>query len=217
MIDAHLTEKGIGQAKLVQATWRKEVAKGMPLPKVCIVSPLTRCLQTWTYSLGGLELPEGQAFRPIIKEGIRETFGTHTCDKRSDRSQIAAEFPAFTIEPGLAEKDPLFQAEHRETNSHRARRMLQFLDSLFDPKKQVQPNTKIFEHADPTTSLAAQNAVFISFTAHAGILSALLSVTHHNYFKILPGSMFPTLLRIEKVPGPRVLEDNGPDSEKMVL
>lgn len=164
-----------------------------------------------TFSKLGAEAP-----KPVIEEGIRETYGAHTCDKRRDRSEIAKEFPAFTIPRGFAEKDHVYERKYRELPAHREKRVLQFLDSLFDPAKQAQPDTINIWTADPDTSAKAQKETFISFTAHAGLLSSLLKVTHHQPFNIRPGSMFPMLVRIKRVPGPRVLGDVGPEFEEVV-
>jgi len=67
--DAHLTENGIGQAKLVNAFWRRQISdQRTPIPQTYYTSPLRRCLATANVSFLGLKLPADRPFIPVVKE-----------------------------------------------------------------------------------------------------------------------------------------------------
>ena len=66
--------------------------------------------------------------------------GRHTCDKRSPRSVIAAEFPLHTFEDGFSEEDILWTDE-RESYGHVTQRAERLLDQIFvdNPDKTCEP------------------------------------------------------------------------------
>lgn len=111
---------------------------------------------------------------------LRETIGIHTCDRRSAKSAITSEYPQYTIEPGFAETDPLWDAQLRESDSARDARLKHFLDG-------------VFAHDD--------NAMFVSFTSHSGAITSLLRVVGHRAFGLQTGGVIPVLVRAERVVG----------------
>lgn len=53
----------------------------------------------------------------------------------------------------------------------------------------------IFEH-DANTVL--------SLTAHSGAITSILNVVGHREFALATGAMIPVVVRVEKVPGPKL-------------
>ncbi|ROV95105.1 hypothetical protein VSDG_05843 [Cytospora chrysosperma] len=122
--DAHLTEKGKQQAAAINKFLRTSATEGgMPIPKRHYTSPLTRCLETTKLAFNGLETSNsGENPRTIIKEGLRERIGVHTCDRRRTRSWIHETYPDYEIEAGFTENDELWQTDNRESlDEHVAR------------------------------------------------------------------------------------------------
>jgi len=68
LLDAHLTEKGKGQARTANTAWKKALAVGMPWPESYYVSPLDRCLETCKITFDGLDFPSDRAFVPKVIE-----------------------------------------------------------------------------------------------------------------------------------------------------
>jgi broad specificity phosphatase PhoE len=99
----------------------------------------------------------------------------HTCDKRQSKTWIFNHFNAFDFEPGFAEEDELWDADHRETNDEHVARAELLL-------------TDIFNH---------DNSSVISFTAHSGMISALLQAVGHRPFPLPTGSIIAVLLKGE--------------------
>ena len=116
----------------------------------------------------------------IDEQLLRETTGLHTCDKRSTKSAIEAEYPLYRIEPGFAEEDPLYDPLTRESNSARSARLRDFLFDVF----------------------ATDESMFISFTAHSGCITSILEVVGHREFPLATGAVIPVLVRVERVEGP---------------
>jgi len=102
--DAHLTPNGIDQAINNANLWaRLFQQQGIEAPQSYYTSPLTRCLQTANYTYGGLPLPSYYPFVPTVKELLREGISIHTCDRRSNRTYIANNFPTYHLDPLLTE------------------------------------------------------------------------------------------------------------------
>ncbi|KAK3387762.1 histidine phosphatase superfamily [Podospora didyma] len=179
--DAHLTPTGVGQAQAMQVFWRDSAsALKLPLSRRHYASPLTRCLQTCDMAFSGLTLPSGEeapAFKPIIKELVRERLGIHTCDRRSTRTYIQEHFPRFAFEDGFSEQDELWSPDVRETLEEHAVRVESFLNELF------------MNDTEP----------IISLTAHSGTILALYEATGHPAVHVAPGAIVPILIRAEKV------------------
>ena len=66
---------------------------------------------------------------------LREVIGEHTCDKRSSRSEIEQAWPKFELEDGLAEEDPFWRADWRESDAEMDVRLKKLLDSVFESDK----------------------------------------------------------------------------------
>lgn len=149
----------------------------MPAPEKYYVSPLFRCLQTADITFAGLELPDERPFEPVVKELLREVMGVHTCDRRSSRTVILDSFPDIEIEPGFAEEDELWRVDRRETDAEHDKRMLRFLDD-------------IFEH---------ESGTYLSFTSHSGTIASLLRVLGHREFRLPTGGLIPVLVKATKL------------------
>lgn len=89
--DARLTELGKQQA----AALAPRLA-ALPLD-VMLTSPLSRAIQT-----AMIAAPPGTRFE--VEELVRERNGTHPCDKRRTRAELAADFPTVDLK-GIAEED----------------------------------------------------------------------------------------------------------------
>ncbi|KAF2138576.1 uncharacterized protein K452DRAFT_233920 [Aplosporella prunicola CBS 121167] len=179
--DAKLTPTGIAQARVAHDFWARALRPevGALAPQSYYVSPLARCLQTAETTFAGLQLPEDSPFSPTVKELLRETIGIHTCDRRSSRTWIAENYPAWEIEKGFAEEDPLWKADVRESSSAQVLRLKTLLDD-------------IFAH-DPND--------VVSLTSHSGSIRALLAAVGHREFSLATGGVIPVLVRAETVEG----------------
>ena len=154
--DAHLTPTGVMQAQTAHNFWAHELeVQKIPAPQSYYTSPLYRCLQTSNITFAGLSLPKGRPFVPLGKELFRETISGHTCDRRSNRTFIAASFPKYRIERGFAEQDPLWKPLVGETALDQQIRSKPVLDQVFKTDR----NT------------------WISVTSHSGEIAAILVCT----------------------------------------
>lgn len=125
-VDAHLTDEGVEQARTAYRFWASEIAtQHIPVPEKYYTSPLDRCLATANLTFNDLQLPAQQPFIPEVKELLREVIGIHTCDRRSSRTYIQANFSSYTFESGFAEEDELWRPDVRETASVHDVRMFQ--------------------------------------------------------------------------------------------
>lgn len=142
-------------------------------------------------------------FDPIVKELLRETLHVHTCDKRSSLSTITSDFPHYIIEPGFAEDDPLWQPDNRETDDERDQRLQMCLDDIVLDTTSKFNEDDDDEHDDNhNKNTKAENiieATFISLSTHSGAITSLLQILGHRSFKLLPGSMAPVVVRVERV------------------
>lgn len=101
-LDSKLTPLGKDQVRRTGSNVLLPMAKqlGM-LPHVFFSSPMRRCLETfiesWTPVLAETqELPAGTKISTRIIEGLRETLGSHTCDKRVAHSMAVDEYQDFS-------------------------------------------------------------------------------------------------------------------------
>ena len=151
--DALLTSAGIAQAEKANAFWRSRIAsQNIPTPQSYYTSPLLRCLATANITFSSLDLPQAHQFVPIIKELFREALGVHTCDRRSSKSVIHENYPDWPFEDGFTEDDPLWDAEHRETNAAMDIRLRQALDDV----------------------LSNDRNTYISISSHSGAIGSIL-------------------------------------------
>ncbi|KAL8641129.1 MAG: hypothetical protein Q9228_002031 [Teloschistes exilis] len=189
-VDAHLTDLGVQQAQAVNAFWKLQFTEARtPAPESYYTSPMRRCLATANLTFANLDLlspststppppgditaKEPSLYKPVVKELLREVNGVHTCDRRSSRSTLAAEFPNFTFEAGFAEHDELWTPDHRETNDEIDKRMKRLLDDIF----------------------TNDDSVFVSLTAHSGAICSLLRVLGHREFRLPTGAVIPVLVK----------------------
>ena len=204
--DAHLTKTGIEQAKVADQFWTSIAPLSkIPNPERYYVSPLDRCLKTADITFSSMHQLMGRKFRPEVKEVmhlaidervdladhlqmLREVIGIHSCDRRSSKSYIQTHYPDYPIEPGLAEEDPLWDANLRESDSMQTVRLTGFLDDVF----------------------AHDSNTFISFTSHSGAIAAILRAIGHQPFRLPTGSVMATLVKAQKRAGERPAQPVDP-------
>ncbi|KAF3913439.1 hypothetical protein ABW21_db0208143 [Orbilia brochopaga] len=186
--DASLTAYGKSQAARAHDFWRDRIeTQKIKLPDTYYVSPLARCLETANITYSGLKLKSRHPFIPTVKEWLRESISIHTCDRRSSRSWIAANYPDFQIEPSFSEEDQQWNGITSETTSAQAYRMKVVLSDIFDN----------------------DHSTIISITAHSGAIRSILSVLGHIPFSLVTGAIIPTLIKvttIRKPPSPTTTE-----------
>ncbi|KAF2110340.1 histidine phosphatase superfamily [Lophiotrema nucula] len=181
--DAHLTESGINQAKTVNAFWKHLIAdEHITPPESYYTSPLYRCLSTAKLTFTGLKLPRKNHFVPTIKEFFREGISAHTCDRRSNKTYIHANFPLYRFERGFPEYDPYWTALHAEPSSDQDIRSKKVLDDVF----------------------TNDDSTYISVTSHSGEIASLLRVLGHRVFSLSTGAVIPVLVKVT------TLQGNGP-------
>ena len=160
--------------------WSKLVTDEMvPLPGAIYTSPLTRCLETTQFVFRDVLVQNGAHFQPIVKELLRERLTDHTCDRRSNRSWIAKNFPDYIIEPGLSEEDRLWTGGQWETAEAHAARKQQALEDIFNNDS---------NH-------------FVALTTHSYAISALLSALGMQGFRVREGSSIAILVKAERIDG----------------
>ena len=136
----------------------------------------------------------------FVAQLLRETIGIHTCDQRSSKTYIQAEFPSAVFEAGFVEDDPFWRPDERESHSALDARINMLLDDVF----------------------TNNGHTFISFTSHSGTTSSILrgkrsdpgehphlfdsetrlnTVIDHRQFQLVPGAIIPVLVRAETIEG----------------
>ncbi|KZP29808.1 phosphoglycerate mutase-like protein [Athelia psychrophila] len=169
--DALLSDVGEQQARDVHAAWEVEISNGVPLPGKVYTSPLTRAMQTNAITFEGLY--SGPAPTTVILENCREYYGKFSSDKRQTRARIHANFPQFDFEEGFVEEDELWIPSERETEAHVEVRARKVFDRVFD--------------RDPET--------FISITAHAGVISAMMHIIGREGYYLPTGGVLPVVIK----------------------
>ncbi|KAI9656548.1 MAG: hypothetical protein M1821_004755 [Bathelium mastoideum] len=181
--DAHLTDEGIKQAKVVNSTWKYQLTvPKTPSPQVYYTSPLYRCLQTAEVTFEDSNLPLRHPFVPQVKELLREAIGIHTCDARSSRSHLATSFPRAVFDADFAESDPLWSADYRETDAEMVPRFTTLLKEIF----------------------IADASTWVSMTAHSGAIRALLRAVGHREWELGTGEMMVVFVKGERVDGEKL-------------
>ncbi|KAI5457818.1 histidine phosphatase superfamily [Mariannaea sp. PMI_226] len=176
--DAHLTDVGIQQALDLHTFWLDLVGnEGAPLPQTIYCSPLTRCLQTTDYVFKPLMKAHQQAFKPRVKELLRERMTLHTCDFRSPASSIRENWPEYTLEPGFVEVDTFGRDGHLETDEEHVARKQKAL-------------AQIWEDGDC--------GEFVSLTVHSFAISAILLACGGLACKTREGTSLAVLVRGER-------------------
>ncbi|KAH9948825.1 phosphoglycerate mutase-like protein [Amylocystis lapponica] len=182
--DPLLTPLGISQAEDARSVWLAEVTNGIPLPEKCYASPLHRALSTWEFTFSGPGSFATERRSVLILEDLREEHGVHTCDMRNPRSKIERNFPPPThgFEADFSEEDLIWRADERETKEHIKQRAATVLDRIFD------------EH----------QSVYISVTAHGGIINAFLAVMGRVPYPLPTGGILPLVVKGVEVSTPQV-------------
>lgn len=180
--DPYLTPLGENQAKDNNAAWKKQLAKGAPMPQAFYCSPFTRSIQTLVGTWDGIT-----DYHFEIKEDVRETMGLHYCDQRVSKSEIEKRHAgvSFHFEPGFEEEDVYFQDDYRETTAEQAYRAHRFLNFLYE---------KDFEAEEPHQ--------FVNVTSHSGTIRCFIMALGHRDFAIGTGGMIPVVVK-----GTRRLDD----------
>ena len=177
-VDARLTPLGISQAQKASKVWASLIPDGIPLPQSYYVSPLDRCLATARHTFSSLALPDERAYKPVVKELVREVLGVHTCDQRSTKKEIMERYPEVAFEDGFKERDELWQKEHRETHEETDKRINGLLDEVF----------------------ANDTGQFISLTSHSGAVASFLRVLKHRPFRLATGAVLPVFVKAVRSP-----------------
>ncbi|KAG5978888.1 hypothetical protein E4U55_005815 [Claviceps digitariae] len=176
--DAFLNETGIQQVKELGQFWLDAVQNdGLPLPQTLYTSPLARCLQTTDHVFSELMKVNNAPFQPIVKENIRERFSLHTCDFRRPRSWIEKNYPGYTVEDNVTEKDGFSGQTREETDEEHYARKQQALEEIF----------------------STDSNVFISLTVHSVAISAIFQVCHGESFKVREGTSLALLVKGQMV------------------
>ena len=174
-MDAHLTPNGVAQATNLSHAWQQQLDTAKtPAPQSYYVSPLDRTCATANVTFAPLQLPEGATpFVPTVKEKLRETLGVATCDERSNKTYIAAQFPSYKFEAGFTEDDELWKPYWLELPFQQDKRMGELLDDVWGSD----------QHA------------FISFTSHSGSIASILRVIGHQTFALDTAGLLPVLVQ----------------------
>jgi hypothetical protein len=101
----------------------------------------------------------------------------HTCNRRSTRSWIAANYPDFEFEAGFTEEDELWTGVTTEVSAAQDFRSKALLDD-------------IFSNDDNT---------YLSFSSHSGEITSLLRVIGHQPFRLSTGQIIPVLVKAETI------------------
>ncbi|CAI4044596.1 hypothetical protein SKDZ_11G0870 [Saccharomyces kudriavzevii ZP591] len=174
-LDSKLTPVGKDQVERTGSNILLPMIKQLGiLPHVFFSSPMRRCLETfiesWTPVLIGIEkAPTRKGISTRIIENLRETLGSHTCDKRIPHSMAVGEYQDFCTKSGHSvhwqyvqdypEEDELWLADHRETFAELDIRTKDGLSELFG---QLSSEEK-----------------FISLTCHSGVIQSVLRNLQH--------------------------------------
>jgi len=149
----------------------------IPLPASLYTSPLARCLQTTSLVYSPLFSSHSTPFHPVIKERLRERLTDHTCDRRSSRAWIAANFPEYVFEEGFTEEDELWTGGRWETVEEHVARKQVVLEDIFGEDENM----------------------FVGLTVHSYAISAILRAVGLPEFRVSEGSCFALLVRGERV------------------
>ncbi|GMM28482.1 putative phosphomutase [Martiniozyma asiatica (nom. inval.)] len=210
--DPYLTKLGEQQAKYMNSLVKQELELGLPMPEKLFVSPFTRSAQTLCLTMDGICMSKNETpgwtagldtsfgtlkeplttvtseSKPAIKlpvvvtETLRETIGSHTCDKRRQLSQYFNHFSSWGFEPHahdsklnssyLTEEDSLYKQDWREPIYQQAIRANQFLQVVFD---------------------GDENIVWSS--SHSGMIRGLLMASGMRNWGVGTAGMVPVLVK----------------------
>jgi broad specificity phosphatase PhoE len=186
--DAHLTSNGVKQAQTANAFWATRIKlQKITTPQSFYTSPLARCLETSNITWSGLDLGKHK-FIPTVKEYLREGISLHTCDHRSNKTWIRANYPSYKIENGFSEFDPLFNGITSESPAAQDLRSKAVLDDIF----------------------LSDKSTVISITSHSGGIASILRVLDHIPFSLSTGAIIPVLVKAEYSIGPTSMITGAP-------
>lgn len=186
-VDAELSKLGKRQAGEQAKFWKSQYEHAkMPRPNSWWVSPMERACRTAQITHGfPAAMSSGDGRKVTVKEFLRETNGIHTCDQRGLRSGIAERYPGYMIEQGFTEVDQLWDPIYRETDEAHTYRAKLLLDDILGGLK------------------GKDKGEFLSFTAHGGMINALLRAVGHREFSVQVGSAIAIYVVAERVAGSR--------------
>ncbi|KAG5655622.1 hypothetical protein KAF25_009121 [Fusarium avenaceum] len=176
--DAELVGEGVDQAKSL-GTFFTEGAKnmGFSVPDTVYTSPLARCLETTKFVFKDVMEGEGKAFKPRVKELLRERLTEHTCDRRRTSKWIMAAYPEYELETGFADKDVFWHANRSESNAEHVARTQRLLEDIWKE----------------------DSGTFIALITHSFALSSILEVIHAPHFRVGEGVMTAFLVKGQRL------------------
>ena len=166
------------------------------MPQHFYVSPLARCLDTAHIEFARFHSTEDpsspdRAFRPIVKELLREENGRHTCDRRSSKTWIQQNHPECVIEPSFTEEDELWSADVREPWDAHRERVAEVLRDIFG---ELQGGS---DGSTEGIRRRKRETAFVSLTSHSGTMVRMSEVLGHRKFPVSPGGVLPVLVKVE--------------------
>ncbi|KAG7692716.1 hypothetical protein KL951_004963 [Ogataea haglerorum] len=191
--DPMLTPLGERQADELNKAWKRQIEHGAPIPTRYFSSPFSRSCMTLVRTWKDISICEenedptqllsSKRHLPIVTENLRETIGSHLCDKRSPKRIIAQRFSkfGFTFEKGFQEEDIYYRDDWRESLSEQSLRADAFLQDVFE------------NYPDD---------VYISSTSHAGEIRAIITALGHRKFAIPTAGTIPIVVK-----GARIQEE----------
>ncbi|CAM1509590.1 Fc.00g033290.m01.CDS01 [Cosmosporella sp. VM-42] len=150
---------------------------GVPLPDTLYTRPLARYLETTTLVNSQVMTEQGSSLRFWVKELLMERLTDHTCEKGSTRSWISENYPQYTFEPGLEDKDILWRADQQGMNEEHVARKQRLLEDIFEN----------------------DDSLFIPLTTHSYAISAILEAVGAPHFRVSEGAIIPVFVKAEKV------------------
>lgn len=115
----------------------------------------------------------------------------NTCDSRSARSKIEAEFGAvFEFENGFVENDELWTKDHRELDGEHDVRTRRALAKIMAADGACKP----FRYVPPSIS-SVDGVLVVSVTVHDGVIRSVLRVTGHTPWQMQTGGVIPLLIK----------------------
>ncbi|AAS52380.1 AEL304Cp [Eremothecium gossypii ATCC 10895] len=173
-VDAQLTPKGHQQAS-ASSEHVGALVRALGMPERLYSSPLRRCLETFIEAWAPVAQYISEPVLDLyVREGLRETLGVHTCDRRVPHSQAVAAYQGHRLanstlqlhyEPYYTEPDTLWTVAHRETTPEIRNRVTKALDRILD-----RPERYIF------------------VTAHSEMMDAALHALHHPRVNHVPNA-----------------------------
>ena len=158
--------------------WKTQLNASAPLPQTFYSSPLSRAASTLNLTWSDIAIITSPHVHPIFVEGLRESIGLHTCDKRKTKEYLEQTYPDFQFEPEFKCCDELWTPDYQETPEQQKLRLRKTLNRIW----------------------SRTNSTYISITAHSGTITAILKNIGHRGFKVQTGGMIPVLVKaVEEV------------------